>query len=858
MKLRGFSVVCANVCLLAFVLLSQPAPVLAATLTVTSLADSGPGSLRDAISTASPGDTIVFAVTGTIVLTSGQLSVNEDVTISGPGAESLAISGNHASRVFDIDGTVALTISNLTIENGNGVGFGIVTGGAGILNYEGTLTVINSTFSGNSEYLGGAIRNYQGTLTVINSTFSGNSAKRDSGADGGGILNDQGTATVTSSTFSSNSSDGGGGGIANTTGTLAVINSTFSGNSARSGGGISSGGTLTVINSTFSGNSAATFPFNLGGGIWIFGNATLKNTLLAKSPSGGNCSISSFGGLISQGHNLSDDGTCAVSLTQTGDLNNTPAGLDPSGLTNNGGPTQTIALLATSPAVDAIPVSPVDYCADLAGNPVTTDQRGVARPKGPACDIGAFEWFVAPDLPTTVAVSSPLPNTYGWNNTNVTLVLTAAENAGGSGVKSITYSLTGAQTGGGTVLASSTSFLISAEGVTTVTFYATDNAGNVEAVKTITVKIDTTPPIITAVAAQTLEATSSAGAIATFALSATDTGSGLASLTSSPASGSIFPLGTTVGTITATDKAANVSTKTFTVTVSNVLGTMSGATITNTSWNSFQIPTGAGPIVWVHAHIGKPNGVPTNTISMGFFREITLTLNGTPYALSNGLVTFDPAAPSTITTTYNTSSDRWETRVNPNNLSDEIFFTGTAIPVTAAIANGAKATLTYNVDSSVPNLSFPWQWSAAVYTFWPANWNDAQIQAYHASYHAGTPLNKTVQQSLIQGPRGGGGSNFTGSWSATGNVATSPQNCSGSIAQTCQLPGTQTCQSVCTVTYSPAGCNLVPPDPEQPPCTPVATCAPLCTPDPGTCSITKASCTAANASTNCPAQLTCP
>jgi hypothetical protein len=200
--------------------------------------------------------------------------------------------------------------------------------------------------------------------------------------------------------------------------------------------------------------------------------------------------------------------------------------------------------------------------------------------------------------------------------------------------------------------------------------------------------------------------------------------------------------------------------------------TISGVDIGNTSWNSFKIPAGTSPFVWVHAHIGKPNGVPTNAITTMLFTGITLTLDGVSYPLNNGVLTFDPAAPSTITTTYNSGLNRWETRVNPNNLSDEIFFTGTAIPVTLANANSAKATVTYDVSSSAPHVSLPWQWSAAVYTFWPANgYAGAQIQPYHSGNHAGTPLNPTVQQSLIQGPRGGGGSNFTGSWSGTGNAA---------------------------------------------------------------------------------------
>jgi lysophospholipase L1-like esterase len=113
------------------------------------------------------------------------------------------------------------------------------------------------------------------------------------------------------------------------------------------------------------------------------------NTLL-----GGN-SNEPAGSITDGGYNISDDTTCGFRGTGAngatiGDGVNTL--LDPNGLKDNGGPTQTIALLPTSPAIDAIPVSPTNFCIDPAGNPVTTDQRGVARPQGPACDIGAFEF----------------------------------------------------------------------------------------------------------------------------------------------------------------------------------------------------------------------------------------------------------------------------------------------------------------------------------------------------------------------------------------------------------------------------------------------------------------------------------
>ena len=210
--------------------------------------------------------------------------------------------------------------------------------------------------------------------------------------------------------------------------------------------------------------------------------------------------------------------------------------------------------------------------------------------------------------------------------------------------------------------------------------------------------------------------------------------------------------------------------------------TIPGVTISNTSWNKFNAPTGLGPCgtptqVWIHAHIGKPN-VPTTKISTVLFSGVSFSLNGIKYSLPDGLLTFDPSAPSTITTSF--TGGRWETLVNPNFLSDEIFFTGAAIPVDTNISGGGKATLTYNVQTNDSNLSFSWQWSAAVFTCFPSDWNQAMIQPFHHSEHAGTPLNTSVQKSLIQGPRGGGGSNFTGSWSATGTgvcpaVSTQPQ-----------------------------------------------------------------------------------
>jgi hypothetical protein len=334
-----------------------PSSSRAATINVTSTADSGAGSLRDAIAAASSGDTVNISVTGTIILTGGPLTITKSLTISGPGASDLAVSGNKTSQVFVVNSGATVTISGLTIENGVATSG---AGGGGISN-SGMLTVTNSAVTGNTtDMFGGGIKNF-GTLTLNNSTVSGNSA---SCCFGGGIYNGA---------------------------TLTVTNSTISGNSVQMffGGAIYNTFLLSMTNGTVSGNTAGCCH---GGGIATTGTVTVKNTILANSLASGNCYKGSGGVFASQGHNLSDDASCSVWLTDTGDANSTPAGLDPAGLKDNGGGTQTIALVPGSAAVDTVPMSPINYCTLTDGiTSITTDQRGVARPGGSACDIGAFE-----------------------------------------------------------------------------------------------------------------------------------------------------------------------------------------------------------------------------------------------------------------------------------------------------------------------------------------------------------------------------------------------------------------------------------------------------------------------------------
>src|SRR5262249_3765835 len=166
------------------------------------------GSLRDAITRANAhagADVITFqeGVTGTIALTGGELDVTDDLTINGPGAANLTVSGNDTSRIFQVESGETVRLSGLTVAGGK-AGSG---NGGGIDNF-GTLTASDVVFSGNTASFGGGIENEGGgTLTVSDSTFTGNSAS----GTGGGIDNEGGTVAVRDSSFTGSSAGGGGG-----------------------------------------------------------------------------------------------------------------------------------------------------------------------------------------------------------------------------------------------------------------------------------------------------------------------------------------------------------------------------------------------------------------------------------------------------------------------------------------------------------------------------------------------------------------------------------------------------------------------------------------------------------------------
>jgi predicted outer membrane repeat protein len=228
---------------------------LPSTLTVTNNLDGPAGSLRADIVAAQSGDTIVFSPSlngQTIALTSGVLDINKNLTVQGPGAGQLAVSGNNSSTVFKVEANTQVLLSGLTIRNGSALN----SIGGGILNY-GTLTVSACTVSNNGAYSGGGIYNAT-SLTVSNSTVSANSAE----VYGGGIYSDyKTTLTITASVVQQNSAIYGGG-IWND-GTATVSGSTLSGNSAfggdfatGNGGAIFNEGTMSILASTVTGNSS--------------------------------------------------------------------------------------------------------------------------------------------------------------------------------------------------------------------------------------------------------------------------------------------------------------------------------------------------------------------------------------------------------------------------------------------------------------------------------------------------------------------------------------------------------------------------------------------------------------------------
>ncbi len=392
----------------------------------------------------------------------GTLNITDSVSILGEGNTTTIINGNNIVQIFDIrmDAGKEVTIADLTVMNGYTGGFGggichctdntklflnrvIVrenesfSSAGGIYN-AGYMEVNNSTFQenigGNSgggilntgialihktnilsntaPYigLGGGILN-QGVMTVTNTTINGNSvASAGFGSNGGGVFNHGSDAKISieNSTISRNTAEPRYGGFANYGGTARLINVTVSENTH---GGVLqfNGGVIHITNTTIVSNTyISSFDANLR---VSDGTVMLGNSILAGEATADNC----MGLVISVGYNLESGNSCG--LNSLGDITGTNPLIGP--LQWNGGDTQTHALLAGSSAIDS-------------GNdsicPVT-DQRGVSRPQGDSCDIGAYEFSLVltavPDAITTTQ-NSPvlidvLANDISSENGNPTL-----------------------------------------------------------------------------------------------------------------------------------------------------------------------------------------------------------------------------------------------------------------------------------------------------------------------------------------------------------------------------------------------------------------------------------------------------
>src|SRR5438067_558876 len=412
---------------------------------------NGVCTLRAAIEEANAhagGDGISFSIPTTdpgysngvcaVRLTKALPNVSDSVNITGPGVDKLivqrsTVSGTPLFRIFNVTTVGTVNFSGITMTNGSATNenTGQLNSGGGIRNLNGgTVNVTNCTLSGNSAvgngsstaaFGGGIFNNSTGTVNVTNSTISNNSSMI-----GGGISsfpNQFGcrTVTVTNSTISSNSADtsqydatmqgpGGGGGIYVRFGALNVTNSTLSGNGVFSPGGSIGGGAICVVtdtsstvnisNSTLASNSVFGQESS-GGGIFNPGTGPLniKSSIIALNTST-TLGPDVFGTFTSKGFNIIGKKDGSTGFAAASDKKGTVASplnpkLDWKGLRDNGGPTQTVALLQGSPAIDK------GTSNGLTGT-LTTDQRGFARTVdntsitnvtgGDGTDIGAFEF----------------------------------------------------------------------------------------------------------------------------------------------------------------------------------------------------------------------------------------------------------------------------------------------------------------------------------------------------------------------------------------------------------------------------------------------------------------------------------
>jgi cysteine-rich repeat protein len=412
-----------------------------------TLTGNGLCSLRGALEeagTVQSGEAITIVIPpGTYPLTLGTVTVHSGNSFSTP---PLSLAGQAASNTI-IDGgginfepRMDVTVQRVTVQNGQGIDFGssglvedsIVQNnqGRGVSSSPTLVRIVRSTIRGNTDSTGcggGVVSGL--SINVEDSVIAENTAREGGGlcagewisvtrslvsnnraiaGDGGGISAGHG-AVLLDSIVSGNSAFGRGGGVRGpfviTTSSLfddntamdgggvfgmasLLSNTTISGNRAtRNAGGIQ-GDSGTIASSTITGNVADSDGDGVGegGGIVATSNLGVRNSIVAGNIDRGGEPGDCAGELLSEGYNLIESSSCAITGDSTGNIFNANPLLGP--LQSNGGPTRTHALLAGSPAINA--GNPAG-CLDTAGAVLTVDQRGVSRPQFGRCDIGAFE-----------------------------------------------------------------------------------------------------------------------------------------------------------------------------------------------------------------------------------------------------------------------------------------------------------------------------------------------------------------------------------------------------------------------------------------------------------------------------------
>ena len=438
-------------------------------------------TVRDNIATGAGGG--IMNNTGVLIISNSTISGNS----SGSNGAGILTQGPNQPLS-------SITYTTFSNNSAGGAGGGIFQGGA-------LSNVSYSTFSNNSATSGGGMYNVASIVSLNYNFFSYNSASAGNGGgiysaapittlsnstflnnsatSGGGIYNTAPITTLSSGTFSDNSATNGNGGAINTYHIGSLSNSTFSGNSASNGygGAINNNNFIgSILNSTFSGNSAVA-----GGGVSNLNNfiGTISNTIVANSSSGGDCYNNAFIGAKTK--SLVEDGSCAAPIS--GDPMLAP-------LADNSGFTQTLALLPGSPAIDA------GDDATCAASPVNNlDQRGVTRPQGAHCDIGAYEAQFVPPTDTSAPETS-IDSQPSDPDTDTTPTFTfSGDDGAGSGIASFMCKMDSDSYAACTSPLTSSALL---DGSHTFQVKAIDNASNEDATPaSFTWILDITPPMVT-------------------------------------------------------------------------------------------------------------------------------------------------------------------------------------------------------------------------------------------------------------------------------------------------------------------------------------------------------------------------